>query len=455
MVTPMTAHAGWSGSGGRLSNDGDNPWWVGNTTRIAYCIQTDARNFGIPIDRLQELVPKALGYWQRNLANAFKTWSWDDGNSVPAPENDIAMKVGGQTFYEVPCTTEHDLTFQFGVMSPEQIQKLGEFGAPQDYVGLAIRTDYDQLQMRGKGFVYIAPEYGELMPNLRDLQPRVWSANGEWRFMRVLIHELGHVFGIQHWDTTYAATGEYGLLMSADYPEFLVKWGFEALYESMPLIPTDFFPYPFEDSTRLNSGRTGEPLRIGRTNAEYLGVRLEADRNYCQKWTGTWQDSTFWVRDCTDGPGDEGWQNVGQLVMRPEEMTCHAKFALQIFLPREQRVTQPSRNQRLPMGQQCILNGQEQFKTTFTVTTTGHKLRGTEGWIEYRDSWGTIDTWNLTTDNRLPFGSINFRRSFDWAGAGPNLEIHAFAESLRGPAAKNRPTSTFPDTLSPGTLLRP
>ena len=60
------------------------------------------------------------------------------------------------------------------------------------------RTFYDSRKMLGSGFIYVAPELGALRPDLKEMDSRLWTFSDALRLRLVLIHELGHVFGVRH-----------------------------------------------------------------------------------------------------------------------------------------------------------------------------------------------------------------------------------------------------------------
>jgi hypothetical protein len=57
------------------------------------------------------------------------------------------------------CPADTDLTLQYGWLSLTQQQWLTAQGKrPRDVIGLSVRTSYDPIQMRAKGFIYIAAD---------------------------------------------------------------------------------------------------------------------------------------------------------------------------------------------------------------------------------------------------------------------------------------------------------
>ena len=77
---------------------------------------------------------------------------------------------------------------------------------PKKAIGTTVRTEFDGVQLRGKGFIYISPENGPYAlsgpgPFGAIIENR-WGFAGGKLLELALIHELGHVFGIRHVDAT-------------------------------------------------------------------------------------------------------------------------------------------------------------------------------------------------------------------------------------------------------------
>ncbi|MGE0172880.1 MAG: hypothetical protein AB7T49_08850 [Oligoflexales bacterium] len=200
-----SAMAAWSSGGGSLIKDADNPWFVKNTTDVNYCVVSDAKHFPLSERRLNEIVLEALEYWKLEFSR------------YPSPD----MKVATQAFHQVPCPSNLDapagvdLVFQFGLLT--ESQRL-EIANPGEYVSLAIRTDYDRVRLKGRGFIYVAPESGPLKPNNQDMIETPWQLANGGLVAKVITHELGHVFGIPH----MAEKQSLSSIMNAGYPELIV-----------------------------------------------------------------------------------------------------------------------------------------------------------------------------------------------------------------------------------------
>jgi hypothetical protein len=196
----------WSGGGGELIKDTRNPWWLENTKTVSYCIKVEEENFEFSpaVGSLSQLVQTTLEYWKQQF----------ERTQAEAEARNLEVLVATQTFIETACDSPHDLTFQFGTLSEDQIKQLKEMGTlPTDHVSMAVRTDYDKVNLRGKGFIYIAPNKGKLKPNMDGALPSPWTLGNGGNLVYVLAHELGHVFGISH----------DGSFMAEDFPETAIS----------------------------------------------------------------------------------------------------------------------------------------------------------------------------------------------------------------------------------------
>jgi hypothetical protein len=213
LLLPLQSFAGWTSSGGETLKDKINPWFLQNTTEVRYCILVDQANFGQSFADVQRRVQKTLQIWKHQLGNLKM-------RSVGGSSSDENLpRLGTQNFIEVNCnlngprisTNGADLVFQFGVLSGEQLSKIGD---PTSYIGLTVRTEYDPVNLRGKGFMYFSPENGPLKLNKSGLVQNPWSRQNGQMLLVALLHELGHVFGIQHTD--------HFPLMEESYLEFVL-----------------------------------------------------------------------------------------------------------------------------------------------------------------------------------------------------------------------------------------
>lgn len=192
---------GVDSGGGILVSHADNPWWLQNTPEVSYCIELDESHFGQNRENVTTAIAKAIAFWKKQFQ--------DLGPSKSPP---YEAAVGTQNFILSNCHPGIDLKFQFGTLSEEQRKMVDR---PQNYAGFSMRTSYDTKNLRGRGFIYISPEHGPLKMEMPGLAKNVWSSHSGMRLVPVLVHELGHVFGLQH--------GSLEELMESNYPSIMVS----------------------------------------------------------------------------------------------------------------------------------------------------------------------------------------------------------------------------------------
>jgi hypothetical protein len=191
---------GWTSGGGHLFSDEQNPWFVANTYQVNYCILLDESNFGKTREQAKAAIVKAVDYWKKQFRKV-----------EPWPFGDIKVFLGTQQFVEKDCAAANiDVTFQFGVLNDAQKAFVM---APKSTVGISVRTGYDKKLLKGRGFVYIAPKQGPLALEDHDVVSDPWFQDKA--LVLILIHELGHVFGMPHVNDDYN-------VMHENFPQSLV-----------------------------------------------------------------------------------------------------------------------------------------------------------------------------------------------------------------------------------------
>lgn len=198
-----------SSAGGDVYGDTLNPWFLENTQTVSYCIEVDSGNFHLSSTRISEIITEAIESWKAGYKAANSNW-YLPGELVPFGQ----VRIATQSFVKEECSPTTAVRFQFGVLTEEQ--KKEAIHEPTRVVAAAVRTDYDKVNLRGRGFIYVAPDSGTLRPSTPDMASDVWSFGDGIILKRVLLHELGHVFGLTHSRTAYD-------LMGAEQPEFIVQ----------------------------------------------------------------------------------------------------------------------------------------------------------------------------------------------------------------------------------------
>lgn len=179
------ASADWASGGGELIQDSENPWFIQNTKTVKYCTQYDPDHYHQTPEITEDLLEKAIAFWKEEFRH---------GQTIFEPKITVAT----QDFVKVPCTRDLkqvDIVFQFGFLDEEQQTYVKN---PNRYAALAIRTDYDKVNLRGKGFVYIAADSGPMKFQGENTVENPWNVNDGALLYWTMVHELGHVFGLSH-----------------------------------------------------------------------------------------------------------------------------------------------------------------------------------------------------------------------------------------------------------------
>jgi hypothetical protein len=198
------------GNGGEYIGNEHNPWFVGMEP-VQYCV-TRSEDMSISAADASIEIAVALGRWKDFLGSGRF-----DGVGHKDPEH--GLEAGTRRlaldFREVGCDAAPPLVFKLGVSDPSVDAAL-KYSAART-VGFALRTAYDDVSGRAQGMVWIAPDRGEKAYGGPKVASDFWSRPRLFR--NVVLHELGHVFGLQHFK---------GSLMDARLPAKAVEHGFDA-----------------------------------------------------------------------------------------------------------------------------------------------------------------------------------------------------------------------------------
>lgn len=192
VLTSLSWAGNGSSGGGNIYGDQLNPWFLQNTKTVTYCVEIAPEFGAISEERVLEIISDSFMYWKKIFAS--------HESSDFAYGFKLEAKVATQEFVHVEkCSNDTDITFQMGFLTDEQKVKNSNYS---QLLGLAQRTSYNEINLRGKGFIYIAPEEGELRPTSYNLHPKPWSHGRNGGLRMTLLHELGHIFGLQdhHYD---------------------------------------------------------------------------------------------------------------------------------------------------------------------------------------------------------------------------------------------------------------
>ncbi len=189
----------WGSSGGEFIKDRYNPWFVkdieGTFFDVKYCLAFDEQGISASKEDVLRITKAAIDYWRSEFA----------------PVGSLTG-IGMHNFILQDCDGFEDVKFQFGygTLSAEQLATFATMGESfENYVGLTIRTAYDKIMLRGKGFIYITSDIGaHAYGKNSNIPPGLFKNDGV--LFEVLRHEIGHIMGLPH---------IAGGVMAADHPE--------------------------------------------------------------------------------------------------------------------------------------------------------------------------------------------------------------------------------------------
>lgn len=69
---------GWTSSGGQISSDNTNPWFLENTSQVTYCVDIDEENFGVSRERATEVVTQSINDWKDGFKKTTENYYSDD-----------------------------------------------------------------------------------------------------------------------------------------------------------------------------------------------------------------------------------------------------------------------------------------------------------------------------------------------------------------------------------------
>ena len=309
LVSSTSFAQGWVSSGGELSVDSKNPWFLSNTPVVHFCIQIDRASFSATIDSARSSIQGALDYWKRELAQPWTSWGSQ------------ARSVMGKTeWIETDCALGvEDVHFKLGypTLDAEELRQIDD---PLRFVGLSIRKSYDRAALRAKGIVFIASDRGPT----RYTDPSgqwvtdAWTKGTDSQLLRyVLIHELGHVMGLPHSGVGIMSEVFFDQVMNSMLAP--IFWGspIEGTFSSSPYVESCMVPIEVRSV-------------LGIQTAESICLRLDIS-------AGLQGNAVIWPLEWSPNTPSRNWQRLGAVSQPAYDLTdIRLTPAIQVRLPEEQ-----------------------------------------------------------------------------------------------------------------------
>jgi hypothetical protein len=325
----QVADGGATSGGGELVADAHNPWFLSNNQRVNYCIDA-GEDFSWDKDatKVDLAFQSAVSYWNQkiDLVKPYQKHRLGDGSRI---------ELGGKKFLRITCDSSPDIVLALGQLDPKQSKIITE---PRRFPAVTVRTSYDEVQLKGSGFIYIAPDRGPRAFEGENIVENAWTLGDRNNLLRLaFIHELGHIFGLQHNQVDSSS------IMSAKFVERILN---KDRYEHYLTIDNpDFILQDYKDpGSLMNSGFSFCSLK-GLSAPIFEFFKIDANEVHCLRFDPFRDDeegNKFYGFQIWQGRPDEPYVNhlgfLGAERFDESKMQSSNQILSEIYLTSRQKV---------------------------------------------------------------------------------------------------------------------
>ena len=250
---PKVPQGTTTSGGGILYGFKANPWFKPGQVNPTWCLNLDSTVFSLSGAEVEVILQSVIRAWE---------------------------PVGHVKFEQVSCRNEADVRFEFGTLSEQDPHA----------AAITVMTDYNESLQWGRGFIYVSPDQGPKVPVGSPVIERAWSRLDGALLKLTLLHELGHVFGLQH-------IQESDGLMGARTIEFMLNPNLVISAESDPVKKDQFRDRMFEFSplSMIDFQSLNQYERCDDKSCTRVVLRYEEnDLLYLEFWSAPKAVRFFW-----------------------------------------------------------------------------------------------------------------------------------------------------------------
>lgn len=193
--------------------------WIHEPETLKYCAVVGG-DFGLSRAQVLQELQKAFQNWRayftaKKINDAIETQALEHLNRTvasPTPEERLAAKtfrIAQTTELRPACDGSENVVFYFGVENEATLNAKRNYYNPTAF---AFRTHHDEYAGTSKGFVWVVKEGG--LGEHKGDYPR-WTLPS--RLLGVLMHEIGHIYGVGHVENTIMAEEMWSDLLDTDW----------------------------------------------------------------------------------------------------------------------------------------------------------------------------------------------------------------------------------------------